>query len=59
MKKKHKRNYNCSNSKVGDACRNCNGSTTRDFAKNKSTINDNEYEVDSESNCMNKKKRSK
>lgn len=59
MKKKHKKSYNHSNSKVGEACRNCNRTSTTDFAKNKSAITDNEYEVNSESNCTNKKKRSK
>ena len=59
MKKRHKNHYsNCGHSKVGDACRNCNSSSTTNFAKNKGTITDNEYEVTSESNCMNKKKRS-
>ena len=59
--KKKKRNHFCNqnSSKVGDACRNCSNSSTSDFAKNKSTITDNEYEVNSESNSMNKKKRSK
>ena len=53
-------NLNCS--KVGDSCnKNCSNSSTANFAKNKSTITDNEYEVTSESNSMNnsKKKRSK
>lgn len=60
MKKKRNRSCNCSYSKVGDANRNCSNSTTDNFAKNKSTITDNEYEVNSESNCMNSKnKRSK
>lgn len=59
MKKRHKNNYkNCDHSKVGDASRNCNSSSTTNYSKNKSTITDNEYEVNSESNCMNKKKRS-
>ena len=54
------RNKNC-NSRIGDSCRNCNNSSTSDFAKNKGTITDNEYEVNSEHNCnlTNKKKRSK
>lgn len=52
-------NLNCS--KVGDSCnKNCSNSSTANFAKNKSTITDNEYEVTSESNSMNRKrKRSK
>ena len=59
MKKRHRSHYsNCRNSKIGDACKNCNNSTTKNFAKNKSTITDNEYEVTSESNCINKNKRS-
>ena len=60
MKKKRRNHYsNCNNSKIGDACKNCSrSSTTNNFAKNKSTITDNEYEVTSETNCMNKKKRS-
>lgn len=62
--KKKKRNHFCNqnSSKVGDACKSCNSSSTSNFAKNKSTITDNEYEVTSESNSMNnmnKKKRSK
>ncbi len=59
MKKKRRNHYsNCNNSKIGDACKNCSRSSTNNFAKNKSTITDNEYEVTSETNCMNKKKRS-
>ena len=59
MKKKHRNHYsNRNNSKIGDACKNCSRSSTNNFAKNKSTITDNEYEVTSETNCMNKKKRS-
>lgn len=55
MKKKHKNHYsNCRNSKIGDTCKNCRSSTTNNFAKNKSTINDNEYEVTSD--CTNKKR---
>ena len=54
-------NLNCS--KVGDSCnKNCSNSSTTNFAKNKSTITDNEYEVNSETNCTNnnnKRKRSK
>lgn len=56
--KKRKRNYsyNCKHSKIGDSCRNCNSSSTTNFAKNKSTITDNEYEVTSETrNCNNKR----
>ena len=46
MKKKRRNQYNnCKNSKIGDACRNCNNSSTNNFAKNKSAITDNEYEV--------------
>ena len=60
MKKKHRNQYNnCKNSKIGDACRNCNNSSTNNFAKNKSAITDNEYEVTSETkscNCSNKKR---
>lgn len=57
MKKRHKNQYsNCRNSKIGDSCRNCSRSSTSNFAKNKSTITDNEYEVNSESNCNNKKR---
>ncbi len=60
MKKKRNRVCNLNCSKVGDSCnRNCSNSSTSNFAKNKSTITDNEYEVTSESNSMNKKKRSK
>ena len=61
MKKKRKTHYsNYGTSKVGDSCRNCNNSSTSDYSKNKSTITDNEYEVNSESNSMNaKNKRSK
>lgn len=61
MKKRHRNHYNnCKNSKIGDACRNCNNSTTTNFAKNKSTITDNEYEVTSENKCHNcNKKRSR
>lgn len=61
-KNKRKRSCNFGCSKVGDSCnKNCNSSSTTNFAKNKSTITDNEYEVTSESNSMNnsKKKRSK
>jgi hypothetical protein len=54
MKRKRKNHYN---NKVGDSCRNCNRSSTTNFAKNKSTITDNEYEVNSETNnCSNKKR---
>ena len=61
---KKKRNKRHCNSKIGDACRNCNcsSSSTSDFAKNRGNITDNEYEVTSEHNCNltnNKKKRSK
>lgn len=63
MKKKRNRTCNLGCSKVGDSCnRNCNSSSTTNFAKNKSTITDNEYEVTSESNCNrnnSKNKRSK
>lgn len=56
MKKKHNKNYNCGHSKIGDVTRNCSNSSTRNFAKNKSTINDNEYEVTSDcTNCKNKR----
>ena len=52
---KRKRKNRCS--KVGDSChKNCSNSSTSNFAKNKSTINDNEYEVTSDcSNCKNKR----
>lgn len=63
MKKNKRKNYSCNRgcSKIGDSCnsRNCNNSSTANFAKNKSTITDNEYEVTSENNCMNNRKRSK
>ncbi len=60
--KKNKKNRSCNFgcSKVGDSChKNSSNSSTSNFAKNKSTITDNEYEVTSESNSMNKRKRSK
>ncbi len=59
MKKNKRRSHSCNYgcSKVGDSCRNCNRSSTANFAKNKSTITDNEYEVTSESNSMNNKKK--
>ena len=62
MKKRHRNHYsNCGHSKVGGSCKNCSNSTTNNFAKNKGTITDNEYEVTSETNCHNcsNKKRSK
>ena len=53
MKRKRKNRYS---NKIGGTCRNCRGCSTTNFAKNKSTITDNEYEVNSESNCSNKKR---
>lgn len=54
MKRKRKNHY--SNKVGGSSCKNCRGCSTNNFAKNKSTITDNEYEVNSESNCSNKKR---
>jgi len=53
MKRKRKNQYS---NKVGGSCQNCKNCSTNNFAKNKSTITDNEYEVNSESNCSNKKR---
>lgn len=60
-KNKCSKSYNCNcNKVVGDSCKkNSSNSSTANFAKNKGTITDNEYEVTSETSNCSKKARCK